>query len=106
MAQPLSLQDLRAGLTPQPQTICDLYPTASTFFHELLHLVYGHDETMPPDKRERYDLREMVQMPFTIASHNAESYTTAAVAYDYIRRSQPDEQGNYLDVATGFITQG
>ncbi len=74
-------------------------------FHELFHVVNGA-LALPKDKKERYYLSELLEIPFDIASRNPESYKMVAVAYDYILNSTPDEDGFYIEFDTGFATIG
>ncbi len=92
-------------ISPRAQELIALNPTAKTLFHELFHLITD-PLAIPNDKKERYDLAELLKIPFTIASQNPESYTMAAIAYDYTRKSQPIENKGYIEFFTGYATQG
>jgi hypothetical protein len=83
-----------------------LQPTASTMFHELLHLILGHKVTVPRDNIERYEWADIAKLAFEDAVRNAHTFTLAAIAYDYTLNADKDEQGNRVEFFLGFATYG
>ncbi len=86
------------------QSIREFYPTAGTLFHELFHLVLG--ESFLPKKGEVYNIVRLLKMKVKAALKNPESYVIVAIAYDYMRNSQPNEAGDWIEFDTGYAAQG
>lgn len=87
--------------------------TAGTFFHELFHLVLGDGLSRPSGvevygllEGEEEDPRKIVGLDYDDAVLNVESYTLAAVAYDYTLNWPPDNAGNRIEFEAGYTTQG
>ncbi len=108
--QPVGYRAIKAAVDqnitpPGAQAITTLIPTVETFFHELFHIVHG-PLSRPEDNRERYEVAELLRIPFAIASRNPESYTMAAIAYYYTKNSQQDQDNYYVEFSTGYAVQG
>jgi hypothetical protein len=77
---------------PTNQKLTALLPTASTLLHEMFHLVLGNAVTRPA-AGEVYNLLnaspQIVGLKYDTAVMNAESYTLAAIAYDYTLHTTP-----------------
>ncbi len=59
-----------------------------------------------PGESEVYKIEELKELSFASASRNPESYSIFAIAYDATKRSQADQNGNYIEFWTGYATQG
>lgn len=86
---PLKRSDVESGKIPVNASKLgqDVTPTAATLFHELFHVVLGNDATYP-DQGEIYDLDKLLEIDFFEAMKNPESFTLAAVAWDYTENGQ------------------
>jgi hypothetical protein len=93
------------------QALSAVQPTATSFFHELFHLVLGNDVTYPALPRgEVYNLfqssPQIVGLSYVYAQQNPESYVLAAIAYDYTLNWGVDAAGNAVEFYSGWTTQG
>jgi hypothetical protein len=91
------------------QDLAALMPTAATLFHELFHLILGNANSYLPGGGEEYDLFGCVGLAFAGSIRNPESFTFAAVAYDYTLNGPTVTTNGVvhrLEFFTGYTTQG
>ncbi|KAI0103924.1 hypothetical protein GGR51DRAFT_561304 [Nemania sp. FL0031] len=97
--------------------INDITPESATFFHELIHLLYGAAETIPPNtpnKKEVYGTWQMlgqqpldgstdVYMDSNQALANPETYAKVASAF-YYTKNKPLSDGRRQEFYSGYCT--
>ncbi|KAI1125531.1 hypothetical protein F5Y10DRAFT_246753, partial [Nemania abortiva] len=114
----VELKDFNEDGAPEGAGIInDITPESATFFHELIHLLYGAAETIPPNtpnKREVYGTWQMLgqeplegstdqYMDNNQALSNPETYAKVASAF-YYTKNLPLADGRRQEFWTGYCT--
>lgn len=91
------------------QVLSAVEPNTINLLHELFHLVLGNDVTYPTIG-EVYQIfaarNQIVGLDYVDASVNPDTYSYAAVAYDYTLNWPQDAAGNKVEFFSGWATQG
>jgi hypothetical protein len=111
-ADPVPKADVPEGTANSNfQQLSALLPSATTFLHEMFHLVLGNDVSYPAVGEVYYlftgrGVPQVVGLNYEYAVANPESYALAAIAYDYTLANGANADGDRVEFFSGYTTQG